>query len=67
MSVRDPRACPSCDAPSSDLVGIEVRGLYDGVAFFVCRSCAHKFVPHWEGDFRYHRFVAAMDAFQGSV
>lgn len=32
-------ACPKC--ASDDITGIEVRGVYDGVLFWVCSDCAH--------------------------
>lgn len=42
----DPRACPKCGAdlrigPYSRTIGIECRGIYDGVLFWACPDCRH--------------------------
>ena len=34
-------ACPECEAPAGQLIGHEVRGVYDGVLFWSCGACGH--------------------------
>lgn len=36
--------CPGCE--SGDVIGVEVRGVYDGVLYWMCEACG----------LRYHRF-----------
>lgn len=39
--------CPHCTIPlGPEVIGIEIRGLYDGVLFWLCPYCTH----------RWHRF-----------
>lgn len=33
--------CPSCSASGADLMGYEVRGVYDGVLFWACHKCGN--------------------------
>lgn len=44
-------ACPACDADLlyerngqtyTRLVGVEVRGVYDGILYWMCPSCEHR-------------------------
>lgn len=34
--------CPKCES-TKEIVGIEVQGIYDGVLFWECQICAHRF------------------------
>ena len=43
--------CPSCGNDSNaDIIGYEVRGVYDGVLFWICASCNTAFQRWKEGD-----------------
>lgn len=33
---------PTCEECSTDLVIVEVRGIYDGGLFFECMACGHR-------------------------
>ena len=33
--------CPSCEASDNALVGVEIRGVYDGVLFWRCTTCGY--------------------------
>jgi transposase-like protein len=36
--------CPQCDnSDEQQMTGVEVRGIYDGVLFWVCESCGSAF------------------------
>jgi Zn ribbon nucleic-acid-binding protein len=37
----DERTCPKCQ--SKEYIGIEIRGVYDGVLFWRCQSCGHEY------------------------
>jgi hypothetical protein len=39
--------CPKCTG--TRIVGIEVRGVYDGVLYWVCETCNTAFPRNWEG------------------
>lgn len=33
--------CPKCKVGDRDLIGVEVRGVYDGVLYWRCRACGY--------------------------
>lgn len=43
----EPDGCPQCSFV--EYVGYEVRGVYDGVLYWVCPACGLGF-PRWVGD-----------------
>jgi hypothetical protein len=40
--------CPTCDvdAPNSEVLGVDVRGVYDGVLYWVHSKCGRA-IPRW--------------------
>lgn len=41
--------CPNCENfDSREFLGIEVRGVYDGVLFWVCQVCGRAFPRNWQ-------------------
>jgi hypothetical protein len=37
-----PHTCSKCSAPQSEIIGVEVRGIYDGVCYYQCGKCGHQ-------------------------
>lgn len=49
--LRDPGGCPGCSGPN--FVGVEISKVYDGILYWWCTSCDHKWPRFPEGDWRY--------------
>lgn len=45
------QVCPECDAllTNHDIVGYEVRGVYDGILFWICKQCGKAFQRFTDG------------------
>ena len=50
MSAVKQLMCPNCEASAADICGIEVRGVYDGVLFWICDLCGLA----WSRDWRHY-------------
>lgn len=37
-----PATCHKCAAPQADFIGVEISGVYDGVAYWRCEKCGHE-------------------------
>ena len=46
--------CPN-DCNKDQLIGVEVRGLYDGVCYWTCRKCGARWHRFPAGDYRRER------------
>ena len=45
--------CPACG--STRVIGCEVRGVYDGVLYWLCGDCEHKWNRWPEGHYLHQR------------
>lgn len=53
--------CPHCQNTSGDsIVGIEVRGVYDGVLYWMCTLCGLAWSRDWSGYGRRADIAASM-------
>lgn len=41
--------CPECGAIDNDIVGHEIRGVYDGVLYWACTACGLAWARDWTG------------------
>ena len=44
-------SCPKCGEEA--VVGVEVKGVYDGVLFWACNACKHRWHRFAEGRLRW--------------
>lgn len=47
--------CSQCGEQQSRIYGVEIWGAYDGVLFWECPTCGHRWHRWPEGDFRRRR------------
>lgn len=58
--------CPACES-GEHVVGVEVRGVYDGVLFWKCDGCGHAWSRNWSGFGRRQEIADAMVAAHNRV
>jgi hypothetical protein len=55
-------ACPHCGATGGDVIGVEIRGVYDGVLFWMCaRNHEHRWNRWQPGDRLYDKALQHMN------
>lgn len=58
--------CPICKAEEKDIIGVEVRGVYDGVLYWICRLCKYAW-NRWPNDKNYARRHQAAQGYVDAV